>query len=299
MNIYLSRTIVLLAAFSCFSLYSFGQKVSQSRMDLLDDLTALESGDILIYEVLEEKEPPTRLRIDNEGFLNPPLLGKISTSGLTAKQLAYQIKELLEVDYFYRATVLVEKDLSISNKKVTILGEVNSPGVQPLPADRNLSLSDIILQAGGFSRDADKENIELIRTTPEGKEERLTIDLSNVFERGERENDITIMANDLIIISRKTKSLDSVYVIGSVLQPGYVQINSEEKTVSKAILEVGGFTKFANKKNVKLIRTNPTTNEKETFTINVQKILEDGERTEDMILQADDIIRVEERWIVF
>lgn len=293
---------LLVTIIFCTMVFSLSLRadVVSSQMDLLDDESLIEIGDILSYEVLEEKEPALRLRVQENGKVALPLLGEMPAVGQTPRALAIKVKKELEVDYFYRATVIIEKDVSLTVKEITVLGEVNRPGVVPYPAQGVIQLSDVILRTGGFTPSANQKKVEIIRPRADGEETRLLVDVSDIFENGDLSKDLDILANDLILVPRTLATANSVYVVGAVLQPGYLNLsNNQTLTVSKAILDAGGFTKFANRSKVKLIRTNSETNEKETFTINVNKILEDGERDRDMVVQANDIIRVEERWIVF
>jgi protein involved in polysaccharide export with SLBB domain len=69
--------------------------------------------------------------------------------------------------------------------------------------------------------------------------------------------------------------------------------------VSEAILLAGGFTEVARDSRVRLTRRIPDSNESETFWINVRRILQEGDRNEDMLVKENDIINVAERIIVF
>ena len=71
-------------------------------------------------------------------------------------------------------------------------------------------------------------------------------------------------------------------------------------TVSKAILRAGGFSEYAEKRKVKLIRADASLPDKEkTVEVNVAEILEKGIRDFDPLVKPDDIIRVKEKWILF
>ena len=82
--------------------------------------------------------------------------------------------------------------------------------------------------------------------------------------------------------------------------PGFSIPNERDFTVSKAIIQAGGFTRFADKKRVQLIRADPNLAEEEkTILVNVTDVLERGIRDFDPEINADDIIRVKERAISF
>ena len=75
---------------------------------------------------------------------------------------------------------------------------------------------------------------------------------------------------------------------------------NENLTAGKAILRAGGFSDFANKKKVKVVRSAGTEGtQKQTFELNMVEILEDGKTEKDIVLQPDDFILVPSRLINF
>jgi len=275
-----------------------------SQMDLLDNRQALKKSTRIEYSVLEDRERPVILFVDEKGELNLPLIGLVPAVGKTCLQLAKTIKPLLEERFYYRATVILKRQTSGSDRgKVDILGEVRSQGSFPIPLDESLTVSKAILKAGGFTESADKSKVSLIRKDPNDPdiEIKMVIDVGTILETGNFDDDEAITSGDLIIVPLNENVGGQVYVIGAVNSPGLLNIPPiGGLTVSKAILRSGGFTKFADKKKVKLIRGDAEIPEEErTIIINVTEILEQGNRDLDMEVKGDDIIRVKERWIVF
>ena len=97
-------------------------------------------------------------------------------------------------------------------------------------------------------------------------------------------------------VVNKTRVTGKVYVTGQVRNRGGFEIpGGETLTVSKAILNAGGFSDFSDKKNVRLIRK--TANGKQTFVINVLDIWEKGNLDKDLAVQPDDLIVVPARLV--
>jgi protein involved in polysaccharide export with SLBB domain len=116
----------------------------------------------------------------------------------------------------------------------------------------------------------------------------------------ELEKNYYYQATVIIAVDSKTKSRGIVYSVGAVRMPGPQDIPSDEVlTVSKAILRAGGFTDFADKRNVKITRKDATGAADQTFTVNVEDILEKGKTDGDLTLQAGDLIYVPERLVRF
>ena len=97
--------------------------------------------------------------VDNDGYIDFPVLGPIKVAGLTRWELSNQIKELLlKGGYLSDAVVTVE----FMNFKVSVIGEVNAPGTYTMTNDKVT-----ILQAISLARDLTifglRENVCVIR----------------------------------------------------------------------------------------------------------------------------------------
>lgn len=97
--------------------------------------------------------------VDNDGYIDFPVLGPIKVAGLTRWELSELIKnKLLNDGLLTDAVVTVE----FMNFKVSVIGEVNSPGTYSLQNDKVT-----ILQAISLARDltifGQRENVCVIR----------------------------------------------------------------------------------------------------------------------------------------
>lgn len=289
--------VLLLNAFA-----QSAQERAFSRMDLLDNSYKITVNDRLVYQVMEEQSPSVVVSPDSEGKVKfPPLTQGVPVVGKTCYELAKELKTLLEVDFFYRATVDIKIAESTFRDKVTVYGQVKTQGRLMLPKDGFYTISQAISQMGGFSDGADLENIVIQRKDPENpdKDERITVNMSEIVNQGKIENDIRIQSDDVIIVNKLEEMGGRYSVLGAVKSPGLFTISQDKLTVSDAILLAGGFTEVARETRVKLTRRIPDSNESENYWINVKRILEDGDRSEDMLIKEDDIINVAEKLIVF
>ena len=97
--------------------------------------------------------------VDNDGFIDFPILGRLKVSGLTRWELSEMIKaRLLDEGYLTDCVVTVE----FMNFKVSVIGEVNSPGTYTIEGDKVT-----VLQAISLARDltifGQRENVTVIR----------------------------------------------------------------------------------------------------------------------------------------
>lgn len=101
-------------------------------------------------------------------------------------------------------------------------------------------------------------------------------------------------ATVIIGLDAMTKVLGKVYVFGPVRNPGPVEIPAGENfTAGKAILRVGGFGDFANRKKVQVVRKTDAGNK--TMVVNMENVLEKGKTEEDITLEPEDFIIVPQR----
>ena len=108
--------------------------------------------------------------------------------------------------------------------------------------------------------------------------------------------DLEVPYLGLVHAAGKTSLQLAKEVKGLLEKQLYYQIPAGENfTVSKAILNAGGFSDFSDKKNVRLIRK--TANGKQTFVINVVDIWEKGNLDKDLVVQPDDLIVVPARLV--
>ncbi|MEM7791195.1 MAG: polysaccharide biosynthesis/export family protein [Verrucomicrobiota bacterium] len=272
-------------------------KDSPSQMSLLDDDWELKIGDRLIYQVVEEREEPLLLSVNGNGDLLVPYIGNVSAQGKTGKQLAYEIKEKLEAEFFYRATVMITQREEDRNRgRVMVMGEVNRPGEQLIPADAPLTMSQAILQAGSFTLYADRAKVSIV--SEGAKESRVEIDLGKMMESGDLSADPILRAGDVIIVARAEQSESQVYVLGSVQSPGLYRLNGDKVSLSQVIVMANGFTRFAKTNKVRLISLD-NKGEKTERLVNVGRVFDSGDRSDDPIVKPGDMIIVDEKMISF
>lgn len=113
--------------------------------------------------------------VDNDGYIDFPVLGPIDVAGLTRWELAELIKnKLIKEGLLSDAVVTVE----FMNFKVSVIGEVNAPGTFTLNNDKVT-----ILQAISLARDLTifgmRENVCVIRES-EGERTIYEINLCDV-----------------------------------------------------------------------------------------------------------------------
>jgi polysaccharide export outer membrane protein len=100
--------------------------------------------------------------VDKDGNIVLPVLGKLHVAGLTLDE-AYEVIQDQANEFLINATVIVR----LMNYKVTVIGEVNRPGVYNV-YNNQVTVLEIIGRAGDISQFGDKKHILVIRPTDDG-----------------------------------------------------------------------------------------------------------------------------------
>ena len=191
-------------------------------MAALDDRVQLEPGDRVSFRVIEDQDQAVPLVVTDNGEVDFPYVGRVKVQGKTCKQVAYDLKGLLEVDYYKRATVILGLDTisaaeGVAHDMVWVVGQVRQVGPQELSKQQALTVSQVILRAGGFGDFADQRRVRLIHrdssaasagadggapppvsSTDKGQ----IIDVKAVFD-GKSSTDPEVSANDLIVVPKR------------------------------------------------------------------------------------------------
>jgi len=173
-----------------------------NSMAVLDDKKRLGSNDYVSFRVVEDRDNDSqRLRVNDNGELEVPYVGLVPAQGRTCKELAYNIKSLLEREYYYHATVILAVD-RVSEKsrgRIYVYGSVRSQGPQEIPPDESYTVSKAVIRAGGFGDFANKRKVKVTRKNGQD----YTVDLKRVIEEGHTEEDLVLQPDDQIYVPQR------------------------------------------------------------------------------------------------
>jgi polysaccharide export outer membrane protein len=110
--------------------------------------------------------------VDQGGDIEYPQLGVLHVEGMTREQLAESIKAKLEPELTQPSVVV-----RFLNYKVTVLGEVHSPGTYTFPTE-NVTILEAIGLSGDITEFGKKNNVKVVREN-NGQIERGIIDLTS------------------------------------------------------------------------------------------------------------------------
>lgn len=238
-------------------------------------------GDKLFVEVYGVEGLSKELTVDPEGNITVPLLDKIKIQGKTLNELQRTLEERF-AEYINDPQVNVQL-LEYGSRFVNIIGEVVHP--IRIPIKRALRLLDAISESGGFSEKSG--DIEIQRRDSAGILRKKVIPRESLLSAGAGNENIFIFDQDTINVL----IINSVYISGEVKDPQSI-FYTQDLTLLRAIAKSGGFTQWAKKDKVVILRKNANG---QTATIKVDaKEVEKG-KIEDPPLFPNDHIIVYER----
>lgn len=129
--------------------------------------------------------------VNDSGYVEFPLIGKIMVNNLTVEQIREKIQE--NVNEYLKNTVVIVK---LANFRVSMLGEFYRPGKYVVYQDK-VTVLEAIAMAGDMTDFANKDRALLIRQTEGGsKTYRLNLNDSRILE-----SDLYyLMPNDVVYV---------------------------------------------------------------------------------------------------
>jgi polysaccharide export outer membrane protein len=121
-------------------------------------------GDKLRIEVYKDTQLSQSLQIRPDGKITLPLIGDVPAAGVTPRELAGTLTERLKE--FLNAPVVTVIVAEAVPPMIYVLGEVNTPGAQPLSTP--VTVLQALSVAGGFKDFANPKKIRILRKKPDG-----------------------------------------------------------------------------------------------------------------------------------
>ena len=239
-----------------------------SITEVYADLYVLGPGDGLQLTFLDPaaKEIGGTFGILPDGTSSLPLLGSVQLTGLTIGQASRWLTSLYGKQL--KRPQLFITLISPRPVKVSIIGEVEKPGLYPLPVFS--TPVSAIQQAGGITVNSDIRKVILRRQAGiDGSQKQTTLDISQVLLNGNQLQNPVLFDGDTLIVGF-TKEVTSeireigasnlappainVTILGEVKAPGSVSLPANTPLV-EAIFRAGGPVRWrANKNQVELVR---------------------------------------------
>ncbi|HNX50072.1 MAG TPA: polysaccharide biosynthesis/export family protein [Thermoanaerobaculaceae bacterium] len=241
--------------------------------------------DLLSIKVFEVPELNVERRVDADGSVDLPLLGKVKLDGLTDTQAAERLKANLEATYVQRASVTVQLQ-EYRSRPITILGAVKAPG--PLAYTGSWTLLEALAAAGGVS-DAVGDKISILRRADNGLSDQIWINVEDLLVRADPDANIPIFPNDLINVPSKVSI--TIYCLGQFRSPGALSFSSTDRiTVLTTIARAGGLSDRAS--STLTVKRRDRNGKEQVIEVNAKRVL--SGKDPDVDLESGDVLIVKE-----
>ncbi len=254
-------------------------------------------GDEVSIEVVELPEFSAKAyRIDADGSISLPLIGRVQAGGLTLAQFETQLRAKLHSQV--QDPHVVTNVVQTRSQPVSVMGAVNLPGTQQLQGQS--SLFDVLASAGGLKADAG----DIITITRQADQGPLNVPgaiqdpangrfsgqvtVHDVVDLKDPRANIQIRPRDEISVSRARV----LYVIGNVKKAGGFTL-SDRGTISalEALSLAEGLAPNAQPTSARILRkTDMNSLTRVQIPVNLKKIL--AGKAEDIQMSAGDILFV-------
>jgi len=114
--------------------------------------------------------------VDNEGCIDFPVVGKLQVGGLTKSMCEKLIHD--KIHRYMNAEENPIVTVRMSNYKISVLGEVNRPGMFTV-GNEKINIFEALAQAGDLSIYGVRDRVKLIRENSKGRKEIHTINLND------------------------------------------------------------------------------------------------------------------------
>jgi polysaccharide export outer membrane protein len=277
-------------------------------------------GDLVNVQVFDVPEMSRELRVSQTGTIGMPLVPvRLHVAGLNEIQTERKITEVLEANGLISHP---EVSVTVKEKKsrpITIVGAVAHPMVYE--ADRQVTLIDVLAQAGGITPDAADHVIvtrperdalqdasdtaqDMASAAPASNDasaeksaeppqiplplvNTITVNLSQILEAGDMSNNVVIQPGDVVTVPHA----GIVYVLGAVSKPGGYTVTNDRAQLStlKILSLAGGLERTAKSDHAVIVRKDGTGQQREV-EVDLKKVMKF--EAEDVQLRPSDILYI-------
>ena len=213
--------------------------------------------DLLSITVYDQADLTGRFKVEADGSLTFPLLGRVQAGGMTLRALEQNLQAKLADGYLRNPQVSVAIE-EYRSQRIFVMGEVRAPGTYQLTGD--MTIVEALTKAGGTTTAASEEVLVVRPAGGAGREGPIMPDQDaeasilrvnlRELQAGALSQNISLKDGDTIVAPRA----QAVYVFGQVRNPGAYSIE-KDTTVLQALSLAGGVTDRGSTGRLKIVRT--------------------------------------------
>ena len=208
--------------------------------------------DLLVVQVVGEPSASGTMRVDADGAITLPLIGRVQAGGKTVLQLAEDVRRAL-ADGFFTDPKVSATVQEYGSQKIFVLGEVRTPGSYPLQGETTL-LAALALAGSTLPSAGDTVVINRPRhaQAPGGEtasDEFLRVNLRDLQSGLASSQNLRLQDGDTVFVPK----VESIFVTGQVRNAGAFAYQ-EGLTVLQAIALAGGLNDRGSMSRLVIVR---------------------------------------------
>jgi protein involved in polysaccharide export with SLBB domain len=269
--------------------------------------------DTVLWVTVEEDPSLNGKYLVNEySAIDFGFVGLVLMNDMTVEMAEAKLRHILESRYLRKASVSV-RIAKASYDRIGVSGLVMTPGLLKIGPGSGISLNDALRRAGGLRPEAALPRVKIIRNgllspfgpiaqgevypllSDDGRPTIPTLSLSN---------------NDLVYVFAQQATPTAgggvtglgekkIMLLGEVSRQGVVSFaDNEPCTLLYLLFKIGGLPRFAKADAIRIVRRDKDGRETKILA-NAERLMRDGDPTQDVVLQHNDRIIVPARRINF
>lgn len=220
----------------------------------------LGGGDLISVTVFQNPDFTGDRRVSENGEITFPLIGAVSVGNLSIREAEQVIAKRLKDGQFVVSPQVSIVPIEMRSAQISVIGFVSKPGRYQLDS-RNTRLTDALSMAGGVIQSAPTVSLNggdlvVLKGNRNGEPYSKTIDLREIFMKGNDELDVQVVGGDTLYVGRAPQ----YYVYGEVQRPGVYKIETG-MTVRQALAQAGGLTPRGSQNGIQIFRKDAQGNE--------------------------------------
>jgi polysaccharide biosynthesis/export protein len=251
---------------------------------------------IRAQNVEEISERP--FRIDTDGYLNLPIVGRVRAAGLTVEQLEALLVDRLKI-FIQNPQVVVSvietaRQAEVQNP-VFLVGAFKVPGVYGL-GSRTENLSEILMKTGGLQPTANRKirisrrieqgplNLPNPSESSDGKTTYAEVLLTTTGELANPAEDIEMKPFDALVATKA----EPIYVTGEVGRGGPIPLEDREFMTATQVLSMVGVGPTSDIAKARILRPVHDGAQRAEIPVDLAAVMQG--RANDFPLMANDVL---------
>jgi len=229
------------------------------------------------------------VKVRSNGMISYSFVDDLPVEGITVREVDEKLTEMMSRFIRNPRIDIVVKEFN--SKSALVLGETGFLRYAYYKAETGriflkgkTTLLDLLVMAGGYTKDADIKKVKLIRG-----DKIYYVNLYDLIYRGEVEQNVIIDDGDAIDVPELPKYGERVYVLGEVNRQGIYSLRDAPDLLA-ALSFAGSYTGTAVEENTIIIRGYQPGKEPLILTADLNAVLKKGDIGQNIPLMDGDIV---------